>query len=37
MRETRLYGSVGGGTGRTGSPYPYQAAGLGCDATMDSR
>jgi hypothetical protein len=25
MRETRLYGSEGGGTGYlTGSPYPYQ-------------
>jgi hypothetical protein len=37
MRETRLYGSEGGGTGRTGSPYPYQAGRWGCQTTMDSR
>jgi hypothetical protein len=25
MRENRPYGSEGGGTGTTGSPYPYSA------------
>ena len=25
MREIRTYGSEGGGTGTTGSPYPYPA------------